>query len=408
MDVLHICAGWQKWNGAANIARMIMDEQRREGHEVSFAIWAKVRELRAADEVWIHCGWLPCLWWAALWGRNVRWMPEACYDPVRLRYHGWKKWLVGPIERFCLRRAKALVATCEAEAEWIRAYLGRRCPPIEVTDIKRFFKLESGKISRVERVERVEGAGGDSRVERVERVEGEGFDSRVERVDRVEERGSVGRVEHVDRVEGEGFDSRVERVDRVEEAGGDNRVDGKSGGVVSGGVGELSRVERVDRVESGELHLLYLGRRHPLKGVEYLEKAVAELNSNPVNPENPVQNSSARSTRSTRLKIISNAFGEELEKVWDWCDVLVLPTLSDNFGLVIAEALERGKRVITTDGAPAWDCECKVESEKCKVGDAGSIWHGYGSRLIYLKGYRDGSPEKRVALLRDALKTLMP
>ena len=65
-SILHICAGWQKWNGAANIARMIMDEQRREGHEVSFATWAKVRELRAADEVWIHCGWLPCLWWAAV------------------------------------------------------------------------------------------------------------------------------------------------------------------------------------------------------------------------------------------------------------------------------------------------------------------------------------------------------
>jgi len=84
-------------------------------------------------------------------------MPEACYDPVRLRYHGWKKWLVGPIERFCLRRAKALVATCEVEADWIRAYLGRRCPPIEVTDIKRFFKLESGKISRVEHVETCRG-----------------------------------------------------------------------------------------------------------------------------------------------------------------------------------------------------------------------------------------------------------
>ena len=104
MTILHICAGWQQWNGAANIARMIMDEQRREGHEVSFATWAKVRELRAADEVWIHCGWLPCLWWAALWGRNVRWMPEACYYPMRLGFHGWKKWLVGPIERWCLRR----------------------------------------------------------------------------------------------------------------------------------------------------------------------------------------------------------------------------------------------------------------------------------------------------------------
>ena len=326
MKILHICAGWQKWNGAANIARMIMDEQRREGHEVSFATWAKVRELRAADEVWIHCGWLPCLWWAAVVcfltqrrrgaecaERILKWMPEACYDPVRLKYHGWKKWLVGPIERWCLRRCSKIVATCEAEKEWIRAY-EPRVKSIEVTDIKRFFNL--------------------------------------------------------------------------------------------------SRVEHVDRVESGELHLLYLGRRHPLKGVEYLEKAVAELNSNPVNPVNPVQNSSTRSTcstrlnkensslhvstRSTRLKIVSSAFGEELEKIWDWCDVLVLPTLSDNFGLVIAEALERGKRVITTDGAPAWNHEIHETHEK-------GVWSGYDGRLIYLKGFRDGTNEKRVELLKKAL-----
>ena len=144
MKILHICAGWEKWNGAANIARLIMGEQSREGHEVSFATWASISRLRSADEVWIHCSWKPCLWWAALWGRNVHWMPECSYDPIRRAYHGWKKWLVGPIERACLRRAKTLVATCEAEAAWIRSYLGNRCPPIIITDIKRFFNLNHG------------------------------------------------------------------------------------------------------------------------------------------------------------------------------------------------------------------------------------------------------------------------
>ena len=332
MTILHICAGWEKWNGAANIARMIMDEQRREGHEVSFTTWAKVRELRAADEVWIHCGWLPCLWWAALVccltqrrkgaecaERMLKWMPGACYDPVRLRYHGWKKWLVGPIERWCLRRCDSIVATCEAEKEWIEKYLGKKCPEIEVMDVKRFFEL-----------------------------------------------------------------SRV--------------------GVLTQRRRDAECAEDEGKLSSADvgLHLLYLGRRHPLKGVEYLEEAVMQLNSNPVNPVNPVQNSSARSTcptypknsappASPRLcvKIISNAFGEELEKVWEWCDVLVLPTLSDNFGLVIAEALERGKRVITTDGAPAW-------------GDS----NDYGGRLVYLKGYRNGSPGERVHLLKDAIERL--
>ena len=243
-------------------------------------------------------------------------MPEACYDPVRLRYHGWKKWLVGPIERFCLRRAKTLVATCEAEAEWIRAYLGRRCPPIEITDIKRFFNLHN-----------------------------------------------------------------------------------------------LNPVNPVNPVKK-DLHLLYLGRRHPLKGVEYLETAVRQIQD------------STRSTRSTRLKIISNAFGEELEKVWNWCDVLVLPTLSDNFGLVIAEALERGKCVITTDGAPAWgnnlsrvegkiwSKELELESgrisrvERVETCREGEVLSGYDGRLIYLKGYRDGSGEERVELLKKAIERI--
>jgi len=72
--------------------------------------------------------------------------------------------------------------------------------------------------------------------------------------------------------------------------------------------------------------------------------------------------------------------------VWNWCDILVLPTLSDNFGLVIAEALERGKRVLTTDGAQAW-------------GDGNT----YGGGLIYLMEYRNGSAERRIELLKDAI-----
>lgn len=364
MKILHICAGWQKWNGAANIARMIMDEQRREGYEVSFATWAKVRELRAADEVWIHCGWLPCLWWAALWGRDVRWMPEACYDPVRLKFHGWKKWLVGPIERWCLRRCDRIVATCEAEKEWIEAYLGKRCPEIEVTDIKRFFKLERE-------------FGSDRRKE----VWRRGFQPRQLGDLAANSEATLTRLEAASPNDGAGGAQLLTRQDAA-----------------SPNVGRDS------------LHILYLGRRHPLKGVEYLEKAVAELNSNSVNSVNSVQKTSTCSTcptypknsapsASQRLcvRFVSNAFGEELEKVWQWCDVLVLPTLSDNFGLVIAEALEHGKRVITTDGAPAWG-----EELTGLTGFTG-LYSGYEGRLIYLKGYRDGTDEERVELLKRAI-----
>ena len=267
-------------------------------------------------------------------------MTHGSLSPVYLKCQSpFKKWLVGPIERYLLRRCDKIVATCEAEKGWIEAYLGKHCPKVEVTDVKRFFSLG----------------------------------------DRSQELGVS-----------EGF-SRKERKDRKENEGNGSKQE----------------------TGNKKLNLLYLGRRHPLKGVEYLEAAVSELNSsNPPLPTPP------------HLKIVSNAFGDELEKIWDWCDVLVLPTLSENFGLVVAEALERGKRVITTDGAPVWNPMGSVGVRECGIGGVrmgegmgegedsststlnfdSNIRIGYGGRLLYLRGYRDGTRGMRVELLKKAIE----
>ena len=182
---------------------------------------------------------------------------------------------------------------------------------------------------------------------------------------------------------------------------------------LSGGV-DFSRVERVDRVgdADGSLRLLFIGRLHPLKGLDFLLAAMGNILTQ------RGRDAEECDARKCVLKIIGKDEGEggklkqlvkdfgldvefcgvvsekEKEKAWEWCDVLVLPTLSENFGLVVAEALERGKRVITTDGAPIWgeglsrvDC---VEGE---------LRTGFDGRLLYLKGYRDGTNEKRVELL---------
>jgi hypothetical protein len=69
--------------------------------------------------------------------------------------------------------------------------------------------------------------------------------------------------------------------------------------------------------------------------------------------------------------------------------------------LVVAEAFERGKRVITTDGASVWGEGLDVRGQEAGV----SV--GYGGRLLYLKGYRDGSDAKRVELLKDALEMMV-
>ena len=293
MKILHVVPGLDViGNGIAVAAKLIAAEQ--EADLMEARLFARGEgELDGYDEVWVHSCWLPmtikACWRVLRAGKPLVRMTHANLDPVRLKFHGWKKWLVGPIERWCLRRCDRIVATCEAEKGWIQSYLGPHCPPVEVTDIKRFFNINP--------------------------------------------------VNHVNPVK-------------------------------------------------KDLHLLYLGRRHPLKGLEFLEEAIRQISSVSHSPF-PVP---------PQLKVVSNAFGEEKEKVWDWCDVLVLPTLSDNFGLVIAEALERGKRVITTDGAPAWG-----EVLTGLTGFTG-LHSGYSGRLIYLEGYRDGTDEERVELLKSAIE----
>ena len=290
---MHIVPGTNDvTNGMSVVARLIAKEQ-GDAEVVDLKDALPAIGQSEVGEVWVHGMWLPKEWFVCMRvlkkGKRLIRMTHGSLSPVYLRHQSpFKKWLVGSIERYLLRKADKVVATCEAEADWIRTYLGRRCPPIIITDIKRFFKLVSG-------------------------------------------------------------------------------------GVESGGVCSTNSQLTT---HNSQLHLLYLGRRHPLKGLEYLETAVSQLNSSNPPPTTP-----------PLLRIVSNASGEELEKVWGWCDVLILPTLSDNFGLVIAEALERGKRVITTDGAPAW-------------GDG----NDYGGRLVYLNGFRDGSVEERVELLKGAIE----
>ena len=394
MKILHVVPGLEEGgNGIAVAARLIAAEQGADLIEARLFAGGD-GELDGYGEVWVHSCWLPMTLKSCRRvlraGKPLVRMMHGNLDPVRLKYHGWMKRLVGPIERWCLRRCDRIVATCAAEKEWIEAYLGKKCPVVEVTDIKRFFDLEGGEAKENWR------------------------------------RGILPR--------------------QMGEQGATS-------------VATLTRLEAASPIDSRAIHLLYLGRRHPLKGLEYLEAAVAELNSNSVNS---VQKTSTRSTCSPRLKpelrIVSSAYGEELEKVWQWCDVLVLPTLSENFGLVVAEALERGKRVITTDGAPAWEEGLsrveRVEgltriprAKRVAEGDAlagvrrrdayppgeacprsgcpsrgecaemfsrvehverveGGLWSGYEGRLIYLKGYRDGTDEERVALLKKAMERI--
>ena len=131
------------------------------------------------------------------------------------------------------------------------------------------------------------------------------------------------------------------------------------------------------RTKTSPLKVLYLGRLHPLKGTDALEKAVAELNS---------ECGASGLTTRIELREVSSHFGAELEEDWRWADVLCLPTLSENFGLVVAEALERGVPVVATDGAPAWERQ---------------------NGVVCLKGYSRENLNRRTGLLKEAFSQIL-
>lgn len=252
-------------------------------------------------EVWVHSMWLPMVikgsLIALLTGKKLVRMPHGCTDPTKLKHHWHKKRWVAPIERWLFRHADRIVATCEDEVEWIKA-----------------------------------------------------------------------------------FEPHVKNIEIV-------RLSAPS-------VDVPVRDARPSFSVASPLKLLYVGRLHPLKGVEYLLEAMPQDVKLVVIGKDEGEGQKLKSIavrRNLNVEFRGIVSEEAKNAAYDWCDALVLPTLSENFGLVIAEALERGKRVITTDGAPTW-------------GDGNT----YGGRLIYLRGYRCGSDAERLKLLSEAIAYVAP
>jgi glycosyltransferase involved in cell wall biosynthesis len=128
--------------------------------------------------------------------------------------------------------------------------------------------------------------------------------------------------------------------------------------------------------------VLYLGRLHPLKGLELLIEAWGEvggthtgwleacptgeddrLKACPTGWELVIAGPDEQGTR-TRLEAQARAlglanvtfpgplYGEEKAKALAEADLFVLPSRTENFGIAVAEALGAGLPVITTKGTP--------------------------------------------------------
>jgi glycosyltransferase involved in cell wall biosynthesis len=113
--------------------------------------------------------------------------------------------------------------------------------------------------------------------------------------------------------------------------------------------------------------ILFLSRIHPKKGIEFLIEAWDRLSGGlrnewqikiAGNGDSVYIASLQQLIKNKRLEkeisIIGPQFGNDKIKTYQDADLFVLPTYSENFGIVIAEALACGIPVITTKGTP-WE-----------------------------------------------------
>lgn len=123
---------------------------------------------------------------------------------------------------------------------------------------------------------------------------------------------------------------------------------------------------------NGQLRLAFLSRVHPKKGLDLLLPALAQL------PERVTLDIYGDGDKSyiadlkekiealgltKRVTFLGYREGEAKTMAFTQCDLFILPTHSENFGIVIAEALAHGTPVLTTRGAP-WE---KVIEKECGV-----------------------------------------
>jgi len=109
--------------------------------------------------------------------------------------------------------------------------------------------------------------------------------------------------------------------------------------------------------------LRYLGRLHPKKGLDNLIMAWARVERQFPGWELRIVGRDQNGYRATlanmaaenkvrRVSFHNAAYGERKSREYELADLFVLPTHSENFGLVVAEALAHAKPVICTRGAP--------------------------------------------------------
>ncbi|MFI3302527.1 MAG: glycosyltransferase [Rikenellaceae bacterium] len=141
--------------------------------------------------------------------------------------------------------------------------------------------------------------------------------------------------------------------------------------IVPNGV-EVSNIKIKDSWSKSK-KILFLSRVHPKKGIEFLIGAVAQLRTQLDGYEFIVAGEGDTSyVEQLKQKVAAfgvdhifnfcgGVYGDKKWELFRQADIFVLPTYSENFGIVVAEALASGTPVLTTTGTP-WS---ELNTYKC-------------------------------------------
>lgn len=131
----------------------------------------------------------------------------------------------------------------------------------------------------------------------------------------------------------------------------------------------LSKVPEA-KTEYGNKKMVFLSRIHPKKGIELLLDVWNQLQPKDWTLDIAGEgektyvasiNQKIKEKNMLNVKFVGSQYGQAKWKFLKSADIFVLPTYSENFGIVVAEALAVGVPVITTTGTP-WQ---ELESYNC-------------------------------------------
>lgn len=140
-------------------------------------------------------------------------------------------------------------------------------------------------------------------------------------------------------------------------------------------IGNCVNSEEISIKHSWQLQkrILFLSRIHIKKGIHFLIEACAELKDElkgwQVDITGPGDKTYIEDLKrmtnklgiSDMVNFIGPIYGDSKYELYRKADIFILPTYSENFGIVIAEALAAGTPVITTKGTP-WE---ELETKHC-------------------------------------------